>query len=107
MRAALDELGHLLLAAEDTQSVLQKVVDLVQQVMPQGAEASITLVRDQQATTAAFTGELALQLDEMQYGQGTAPASRPPSGATSSRSSTATRRAGGPTTSRPSSSAAR
>lgn len=73
MRAALDELGHLLLAAEDTQSVLQKVVDLVQQVMPQGAEASITLVRDQQATTAAFTGELALQLDEMQYAQGYGP----------------------------------
>lgn len=73
MRAALDELGHLLLAAEDTQSVLQKVVDLVQQVMPQGAEASITLLRDQQATTAAFTGELAFQLDEMQYGQGYGP----------------------------------
>jgi GAF domain-containing protein len=73
MRAALDELGHLLLAGEDTQSVLQKVVDLVQQLMPQGAEASITLLRDQQATTAAFTGELALQLDEMQYGQGYGP----------------------------------
>jgi GAF domain-containing protein len=73
MRAALDELRHLLLAAEDTQSVLQKVVDLVQQLMPQGAEASITLLRDQQATTAAFTGELALQLDEMQYGQGYGP----------------------------------
>jgi GAF domain-containing protein len=73
MRAALDELGHLLLAAEDTQSVLQKVVDLVQQVMPQGAEASITLLRDQQATTAAFSGQLALQLDEMQYGQGYGP----------------------------------
>jgi GAF domain-containing protein len=72
-RAALDELGHLLLAAEDTQSVLQKIVGLVQQVMPAGAEASITLLRDEQATTAAFTGEVALHLDEMQYERGYGP----------------------------------
>jgi GAF domain-containing protein len=72
-RPALDELGHLLLAEEDTQSVLQKVVALVLQVMPEGAEASITLLRDEQPTTAAYTGELALQLDEMQYGQGYGP----------------------------------
>jgi GAF domain-containing protein len=72
-RAALDELGHLLLAEESTQSVLQRVVDLVQRAMPVGIEASITLMRNEQATTAAFTGELALQLDEMQYGTGHGP----------------------------------
>jgi GAF domain-containing protein len=70
---ALSELGHLLLAEESTQSVLQRVVDLVQQAMPVGVEASITLMRNEQATTAAFTGELALQLDEMQYGTGHGP----------------------------------
>jgi len=58
-RAAMEELGHLLLAEENTQSVLQRVVDLVKRGMPDGAEASITLVRNDQATTAAFTGELA------------------------------------------------
>jgi GAF domain-containing protein len=72
-RAALEELGRLLLAEENTQSVLQRVVDLVKRGMPEGAEASITLVRNDQATTAAFTGELALQLDEMQYGRGYGP----------------------------------
>jgi GAF domain-containing protein len=72
-RAALDELARLLLAQERTQSVLQRVVDLVKQVMPAGAEASITLLRNEQATTAAFTGELALQLDEMQYECGHGP----------------------------------
>jgi GAF domain-containing protein len=72
-RTALDELGHLLLPDENTQSVLQRVVHLVQQVMPAEAEASITLVRDEQATTAAFTGEVALRLDEMQYGRGYGP----------------------------------
>jgi GAF domain-containing protein len=70
---ALDGLARLLLAEESTQSVLQRVVDLVVQVMPAGAEASMTLVRDQQPTTAAFSGERALQLDETQYGQGYGP----------------------------------
>jgi GAF domain-containing protein len=72
-RAALDELSRLLLAEENTQSVLQRVVDLVKEVMPAGAEASVTLLRDEQPTTGAFTGELALELDEMQYGQGHGP----------------------------------
>jgi GAF domain-containing protein len=72
-RTALDPLGRLLLAGESTQSVLQRVVDLVRQAMPEGAEASITLLRNEQATTAAFTGELALQLDEMQYDRGHGP----------------------------------
>ncbi len=72
-REALDGLARLLLAEESTQSVLERVVDLVKQVMPEGVEASITVLRKQRATTAAFTGELALRLDEMQYGQGYGP----------------------------------
>jgi GAF domain-containing protein len=72
-REALDGLARLLLAEEDTQSVLQRVVDLVPQVLPQGAEASITLVRDQRATTAAHSGALALELDESQYRLGGGP----------------------------------
>ena len=72
-RAALDELGLTLLDAESTQSVLQKVVNLVRGVMPDGADASITLVRDGRATTAAYTGELARDLDELQYERGHGP----------------------------------
>jgi hypothetical protein len=70
---ALDEVGQLLLAEENIPSVLQWVVDLVKASMPPGTEASITLLRDEQATTAAFTGELASQLDEMQYARGYGP----------------------------------
>lgn len=72
-RTALDELGHLLLPDENTQSVLQRVVDLVRRAMPQGAAASITLLRNEQATTGAFAGELALLLDETQYEMGQGP----------------------------------
>jgi GAF domain-containing protein len=72
-QAALDELALLRLGAESPQSVLQKVVDLVQQVMPDGADVSITLLRDGAATTAAFTGRRALDLDEVQYGRGHGP----------------------------------
>jgi GAF domain-containing protein len=72
-RAALDGLARLLLAEQDTPSLLQRVVDLVEQWMPAGAQASITLLRHQRATTAAFSGELASQLDETQYGHGYGP----------------------------------
>jgi GAF domain-containing protein len=72
-RAALDELARLLLAEENIQSLLQRVVDLVKQVMPEGAEASITVLRDQRPTTAAFTGAMALHLDEAQYLRGHGP----------------------------------
>ncbi|MFW3172848.1 ANTAR domain-containing protein [Geodermatophilus sp. CPCC 206100] len=72
-REALDELARLVLADESLQSVLERVVGLVRRVMPAGAEVSITVLRDQRPTTAASTGELALHLDEAQYGQGYGP----------------------------------
>ena len=72
-RAALDELALMSFDGESIQTVLQKVVDLVQRVMPSGADVSITLMRNDQATTAAFTGQLALDLDEMQYARGHGP----------------------------------
>jgi len=66
-QAALDELALLVLDQESTQSVLQRVVDLVQRVLPGGSDVSMTVVRDERATTAAFTGPRAVQLDEAQY----------------------------------------
>ena len=53
--------------------MLQRIVDVVQQAMPVGAEVSITLVRDEHPTTAAFTGQLAELLDETQYERGYGP----------------------------------
>ncbi len=55
-RAALNELGRLQLAEHTPPSVLQRIVDLVAQVMPAGSEVSITLVRGDHPTTAASTG---------------------------------------------------
>ena len=72
-QSPLDELGRLLLAEQNTQSILQRVVDLVQEAMPPGAEVSITLLRGDFPTTAAFTGRLADDLDETQYAQGHGP----------------------------------
>jgi len=71
--AALDELGRLVLAEHTQPSVLQRIVDLVAQAMPAGAEVSITLVRGDHPTTAAFTGRLADDLDETQYERGYGP----------------------------------
>lgn len=72
-RAALDDLGQLVLSEHTTPSVLQRIVDLVQQSMPAGSEVSITLIRDEHPTTAAFTGRLADVLDETQYERGHGP----------------------------------
>lgn len=72
-RGALDELGQLRLAEQTAPSVLQRIVDLVKQSMPEGVEVSITLVRDERPTTGAFTGRLADVLDETQYERGYGP----------------------------------
>jgi GAF domain-containing protein len=72
-RSALDELGRLLLAQHTPSEVLQRIVDLVAQAMPAGSEVSITLVRGDCPTTAAFTGQLADGLDEAQYERGYGP----------------------------------
>ena len=72
-RAALDDLAQLLLDEHTTPSVLQRIVVLVQRSMPADVEVSITLIRDDQPTTAAFTGELADVLDETQYERGHGP----------------------------------
>ena len=72
-RAALDDLGQLLLDDHTTPSVLQRVVDLVKQSMPAGVEVSITLIRDERPATGAFTGQLADVLDETQYERGYGP----------------------------------
>jgi GAF domain-containing protein len=70
---ALDQLGRLTLRTHDMQSLLQKVADLAKTVMPGNPETSITLLVNDKATTAVFTGQLALDCDESQYGRGYGP----------------------------------
>ena len=58
---------------ESMDSVLNTVAALAKQTIPRVAEASVTLVLSDKAETAAFTGQLARDLDESQYGRGYGP----------------------------------
>jgi GAF domain-containing protein len=70
---ALEQLGSLALREHSMESLLQRVVDLTKLVMPGQAEASISLLTKDRPTTAVFTGQLALDCDESQYGHGYGP----------------------------------
>src|SRR4051795_10611923 len=70
---ALEQLGQLALAEHSMESILQAVVDLAKTVLPGDPEASITLLIDDKPATAVFTGQLALDCDESQYGHGYGP----------------------------------
>ncbi len=53
--------------------VFQRAVDLAKLTFPEVAEASVTVVRGKDAHTPAYTGDLALVLDESQYRFGHGP----------------------------------
>lgn len=72
-RDAFAELARMTLDSESMDSVLDKVAGLAKQTIPGVAEASVTLVLSDKAVTAAFTGRLARDLDESQYGRGYGP----------------------------------
>jgi GAF domain-containing protein len=57
----------------DLQSVLTRVAELAIRTLPDVAAASVTLVESDRAFTVAFTGSLALELDETQYQEGYGP----------------------------------
>ena len=64
----LAELAQIVLADETMDSVLSRLAEMAKQVIPGADEVSVTLVRAGKAATAAYTGELAMQADERQYG---------------------------------------
>jgi GAF domain-containing protein len=64
---ALLRLGGLSLRELSMESLLQTVADQVKVVIPGNIEASVTLLVEKGPTTVAFTGPLALDLDEVQY----------------------------------------
>jgi GAF domain-containing protein len=70
---AFAELGRIKLNETDLDGVLFKIASLAQRTIAGVDEASVTLVRNTGAHTAAFTGELALALDERQYRAGGGP----------------------------------
>jgi GAF domain-containing protein len=72
-RDAFTELGRLSFENTSMEAMLQRIAELAKQVIPGVAEASVSLIAHDKATTAAYTGRLALDLDETQYGRGYGP----------------------------------
>ncbi len=70
---AFAELGNVRLADVDINTLLDKIAELAKRTIPGASEVSVTLLRGDKAHTAAFTGELALNLDEVQYKRGYGP----------------------------------
>ncbi|MEV1320214.1 hypothetical protein AB0J14_29535 [Micromonospora arborensis] len=70
---AFAELGRIKLGETDLPGVLTRVSELARRTIPGAEEVSVTLMRQKGAHTAAFSGEMALRLDELQYKYGQAP----------------------------------
>jgi GAF domain-containing protein len=70
---AFAELGRIKLSDTDLDGVLRKIAELSKRAITGVDEASVTLIRGKDAHTAAYTGELALSLDEWQYREGGGP----------------------------------
>jgi GAF domain-containing protein len=65
--SAFAEFGRIKLGETDLHGVLLRVAELARSSLPGADEVSITLVRDGRPYTAAYTGDIALHLDERQY----------------------------------------
>jgi GAF domain-containing protein len=61
------QLGTFVLGEQPLSQILERVVHLASEMLPGSAEASITLLTDDRPSTLAFTGEVAVALDERQY----------------------------------------
>jgi len=70
---AFAELAMIMLGAEPLGVVLQQVASLATRTVPGIDQASVTVVEDGKPHTVAFTGSLAVDLDERQYQAGFGP----------------------------------
>lgn len=64
---ALAELSRIDLREHDVVAVLGRIAEVAKRTVPGAAEASVTLIEAGEARTAAYTGKIALALDERQY----------------------------------------
>jgi len=72
-RDAFAELGRMSFADTSMDEMLRRIAELAKRTVPGVAEASVSLVVNDKAASAAFTGDLARDLDESQYGRGYGP----------------------------------
>ena len=70
---AFAELGRMKLGETDLAGVLARIATLARRTVPNAEEVSVTLLPDTGPYTAAYTGDLALALDEGQYRDGSGP----------------------------------
>ena len=70
---ALEELARITLADHSLATVMETVANLTRWTVPGAQSVSVTFVDRGKASTAGYTGELALQLDERQYERGYGP----------------------------------
>ncbi|HET6391376.1 MAG TPA: GAF and ANTAR domain-containing protein [Blastococcus sp.] len=73
---ALERLGRIRLTDHSMRSLLGEVADLLKETLPGRPEASVTLLTGDRPSTAVYTGEPALLLDEVQYDTGDGPCLR-------------------------------
>jgi GAF domain-containing protein len=66
-------LSRLVLAGRTPEEVLGEITDIARQGIPGTEATSITLVRGDKGVTAAYSGEMALAADELQYEEGYGP----------------------------------
>src|SRR5215218_1786363 len=64
---AFAELSRLVVGEQPLGQVLARVADLAQACTPGAEEVSVSLLEGDKAHSAAFTGQLAVNLDERQY----------------------------------------
>ena len=72
-RDAFAELGRVSFEDTSMDARLQRVAEFAKAAIPGVAEASVTIISCDKAESAAYTGRLALELDETQYGRGYGP----------------------------------
>jgi GAF domain-containing protein len=70
---AFEELARVTLAEHSLGTVMDKVAVLAKRTLPGADEVSVTMVDRGTASTVAFTGQLAAELDERQYERGYGP----------------------------------
>ena len=70
---AFDELGRIALADHSMATVMDKVAALTKATLVGADEVSVTLLERGRAKTVAFTGPVAIHLDERQYERGYGP----------------------------------
>jgi GAF domain-containing protein len=70
---AYTELAKIVLGEQPLTTILYRIAELTQQVVPGADDVSVTLITPDGARTAAFTGSRAPMLDERQYSDGFGP----------------------------------